>query len=65
MLEEVGARATTLPQIIAHEAYPGHHLEHAWKEAGLVDREKRGTWVWYWVVPERLSALRGVLAPGR
>ena len=34
-------RATTLPRIIAHEAYPGHHLEHAWKEADLVDRDGR------------------------
>ena len=23
---------------VAHETYPGHHLEHAWKEAELVDR---------------------------
>jgi len=23
---------------VAHETYPGHHLEHAWKEADLVDR---------------------------
>ncbi len=22
---------------VAHETYPGHHLEHAWKEADLVD----------------------------
>jgi hypothetical protein len=26
-----------LPLLIAHEAYPGHHTEHAWKEALLVD----------------------------
>ena len=25
-------------QTVAHEAYPGHHLEHAWKEADLVER---------------------------
>ena len=24
--------------VVAHEAYPGHHLEHAWKEADLVER---------------------------
>jgi ArsR family transcriptional regulator len=41
-----------------------HHLKVLY-EAGLVDREKRGTWVWYWVVPARLAALRDVLAPGR
>jgi hypothetical protein len=23
---------------VAHEAYPGHHLEHAWKEVDLVER---------------------------
>jgi hypothetical protein len=27
-----------LAQTVAHEAYPGHHLEHAWKEADLVER---------------------------
>jgi hypothetical protein len=26
-----------LPVLVAHEAYPGHHTEHAWKEALLVD----------------------------
>jgi hypothetical protein len=26
---------------VAHETYPGHHLEHAWKEADLVDRKGR------------------------
>ena len=28
-----------LPLLVAHEAYPGHHTEHAWKEALLVDDE--------------------------
>jgi ArsR family transcriptional regulator len=41
-----------------------HHLKVLF-EAGLVDREKRGTWVWYRVVPGRLAALRGVLDAGR
>jgi hypothetical protein len=27
--------------LVAHEAYPGHHLEHAWKEADLVDTQGR------------------------
>jgi hypothetical protein len=27
--------------LVAHEAYPGHHLEHAWKEADLVDERGR------------------------
>lgn len=26
-----------VPELIAHEIYPGHHTEHAWKEALLVD----------------------------
>lgn len=38
-----------------------HHLKvlHA---AGLLRREKRGTWAFYAVVPERLDALRDALA---
>jgi len=28
----------TFAHTVAHEAYPGHHLEHAWKEADLVER---------------------------
>lgn len=38
-----------------------HHLRVLY-ETGLVDREKRGSWVWYWVVPGRLEALRAALA---
>lgn len=30
-------RAPDLVHTLAHETYPGHHLEHAWKEAALVD----------------------------
>ena len=30
-------RAFDLVQTVAHETFPGHHLEHAWKEADLVD----------------------------
>jgi hypothetical protein len=30
-----------LVSTIAHETYPGHHLEHAWKEADLVDGQGR------------------------
>jgi hypothetical protein len=30
-----------LISMMAHETYPGHHLEHAWKEADLVDRQGR------------------------
>ncbi len=41
-----------------------HHLKvlHA---AGLLDRERRGTWVYYRVRPDRLATLRDALAvPG-
>jgi hypothetical protein len=34
---DVPVRAPDLVHTIAHETYPGHHLEHAWKEAELVD----------------------------
>ena len=34
-------RAPDLIGLLAHEAYPGHHLEHAWKEAQLVRLEGR------------------------
>src|SRR5947209_20072759 len=39
-----------------------HHLKVLY-EAGLVDRDKRGSWIWYRVVPGRLDALRAALAP--
>ena len=39
-----------------------HHLKVLY-EAGLVDRDKRGSWIWYRVVPSRLDALRAALAP--
>jgi hypothetical protein len=38
---DLPVRASSLPSTVAHEAYPGHHLEHAWKEADLVDRQGR------------------------
>jgi ArsR family transcriptional regulator len=38
-----------------------HHLKLL-NDAGLLEREKRGAWVYYRVVPERLEALRSVLA---
>jgi ArsR family transcriptional regulator len=40
-----------------------HHLK-VLREAGLVTGEKRGTWIWYSVVPSRLEDLRRVLARG-
>jgi ArsR family transcriptional regulator len=38
-----------------------HHLKVLF-DAGLLARERRGTWVYYRIVPERLAALRDALA---
>lgn len=38
-----------------------HHLK-VLHDAGLLEREKRATWVYYRVVPERLEAIRAALA---
>ncbi len=37
-----------------------HHLK-ALRSAGLLDCERRGTWVYYWVVPTVLQRLSSVL----
>jgi len=37
-----------------------HHLKIL-REAGLVEADKRGIWVWYRVVPDRLEQLRAAL----
>lgn len=38
---DLPVRAPSLVHTVAHETYPGHHLEHACKEAELVDRLAR------------------------
>jgi hypothetical protein len=38
---DLPVRAPDLIGLVAHETYPGHHLEHAWKEAELVDAAGR------------------------
>ena len=38
---DLPVRAPALVHTLAHETYPGHHLEHASKEAELVDRHGR------------------------
>jgi len=38
-----------------------HHLK-VLSEAGLITGDKRGRWVWYRAVPERLAQLRDALA---
>lgn len=37
-----------------------HHLKVLF-DAGLLTRDRRGTWVYYRIVPERLAALRDAL----
>lgn len=37
-----------------------HHMKIL-VDAGLVERERRGSWVWYRPVPTRLDALRSAL----
>lgn len=37
-----------------------HHLS-ALTEAGFLEREQRGKWAWFKVVPERLAVLRDAL----
>ncbi|MEU6785764.1 metalloregulator ArsR/SmtB family transcription factor [Nonomuraea angiospora] len=38
-----------------------HHLK-VLREAGLIDSQRRGTWVYYWIIPATLKRLTGVLA---
>ncbi|WP_305070090.1 MULTISPECIES: helix-turn-helix transcriptional regulator [unclassified Micromonospora] len=51
--ELTGAFALTGPTI-------SHHLK-VLREAGLIDCQRRGTWVYYWIVPARLAALSRLL----
>jgi hypothetical protein len=37
---DLPVRVPDLISTVAHETYPGHHLEHAWKEADLVDAQR-------------------------
>lgn len=45
-------------------ATASHHLKLL-KDAGLATSEKRGTWVYYRAVPQRLAAIGDALALGR
>ncbi len=51
MVEPIGRSQPTI----------SHHLKIL-VDAGLIVGEKRGRWVWYRIVPERMAHLRGVLA---
>jgi ArsR family transcriptional regulator, arsenate/arsenite/antimonite-responsive transcriptional repressor len=37
-----------------------HHLR-VLREAGLIDCQRRGTWVYYWIIPAALAALSDLL----
>ncbi|MEV4575220.1 metalloregulator ArsR/SmtB family transcription factor [Nonomuraea jabiensis] len=52
--ELTGAFAVTAPTI-------SHHLK-VLREAGLIDSQRRGTWVYYWIIPATLKRLTSVLA---
>ncbi len=39
-----------------------HHLKIL-REAGIIDCERRGTWVYYWLVPDALERMAALLAP--
>jgi ArsR family transcriptional regulator len=39
-----------------------HHTK-ALADAGLITGERRGRWMWWRVVPERLTAIQGALQP--
>lgn len=39
-----------------------HHLK-VLKQAGLIDSERRGTWVYYWIKPEVLARMSALISP--
>ncbi|WP_440107001.1 metalloregulator ArsR/SmtB family transcription factor [Streptosporangium sp. H16] len=39
-----------------------HHLKIL-RTAGLIDSERRGTWVYYWIIPEAVNRLGALFAP--
>jgi ArsR family transcriptional regulator len=39
-----------------------HHLRIL-REAGIVEAERRGTFAYYWLLPEAIERLRGVFTP--
>jgi ArsR family transcriptional regulator, arsenate/arsenite/antimonite-responsive transcriptional repressor len=39
-----------------------HHLK-VLREAGIIDCERRGTWVYYWLVPAALERVSALLTP--
>jgi ArsR family transcriptional regulator len=49
-----------IPHFAVSGATISHHLK-VLREAGLIDCERRGTWVHYWVQPEALQSLSVLL----
>ncbi|MET8863878.1 metalloregulator ArsR/SmtB family transcription factor [Nonomuraea sp. NPDC004580] len=39
-----------------------HHLK-VLRTAGLIGSERRGTWVYYWIIPETVNRLGALFAP--
>ncbi|MFF4413098.1 metalloregulator ArsR/SmtB family transcription factor [Streptosporangium sp. NPDC001559] len=39
-----------------------HHLK-VLRTAGLIDSERRGTWVYYWIIPETVNRLGALFTP--
>jgi ArsR family transcriptional regulator len=39
-----------------------HHLK-VLRDAGIIDSERRGTWVYYWLVPAVLERMSALLSP--
>ncbi|MEV6867825.1 metalloregulator ArsR/SmtB family transcription factor [Streptosporangium subroseum] len=39
-----------------------HHLK-VLRTAGLIDSERRGTWVYYWIVPSAVARLGALFTP--
>lgn len=51
------------PAFALSSATISHHLKTL-REAGLVDSERRGTFVYYWIRPEALEPLSRLLSVG-
>jgi ArsR family transcriptional regulator, arsenate/arsenite/antimonite-responsive transcriptional repressor len=60
-----GGEACVCELLDAFELTPptiSHHLK-VLREAGLIDSERRGTWVYYWVRPEAIARLGALFTP--
>nr|WP_245745900.1 metalloregulator ArsR/SmtB family transcription factor [Nocardia altamirensis] len=50
------------PQFEQSQPTISHHLK-VLREAGLIDCERRGTWVYYWAIPQVLHQLSAAMGP--